>query len=114
MAFDIVKNFPDKAWLEEVAKKLDTKMQYAVEKANAVDFIPYATDKNGEWKPTHISMWTNGFWPASMWQMFLATNDSFYRDEALRTEKMLDQALRNFKNLSQDVGFQFLMQSGVR
>ena len=38
--FDIVKNFPDKAWLEETAKKLDDKMHFAVEKANAVDFIP--------------------------------------------------------------------------
>ena len=112
-AFDIVARFPDKAWLEEVAGKIDDKMRYAVKKANEVDFIPYTT-ANNEYTPTPIGMWTNGFWPASMWQMFLATNDSFYRDEALRTEKMLDQALRNFKNLSHDVGFQFLIQSGVR
>ena len=111
--FDIVKNFPDKAWLEETAKKLDDKMHFAVEKANAVDFIPYSTDENGEWRPTHISMWTNGFWPASMWQMYLATKDEIYRDAALRAETMLDEELRDFKDLHHDVGFMWLIHSGV-
>ena len=111
--FDIVKNFPDKAWLEETAKKLDDKMHFAVEKANAVDFIPYSTDENGEWKPTHISLWTNGFWPASMWQMYLATKDEIYRDAALRAETMLDEELRDFKDLHHDVGFMWLIHSGV-
>ena len=33
MSIDIVERFPDKAWLEEVAAKLHTKMTYAVGKA---------------------------------------------------------------------------------
>ena len=42
------------------------------------------------------------------------TGDGLYREEALRAEEMLDEALRNFKNLSHDVGFMWLIQSGVR
>ena len=113
MSFDIVTRFPDKAWLEDVAAKLHTKMTYAVGKAREVDYIPYTTE-NGQWKPVHIHWWTNGFWPATMWQMYLATKDELYRDEAIRTEKMLDVNLEDFEGLSHDVGFMWLIQSGVR
>ena len=111
--FDIAKNFKDQAWLEDVAKKLDDKMRYGVKKAREVGYIPYTT-KNGQWDEINIDWWTNGFWPAEMWQMFLLTHDPFYRDEALRAEEMLDEALHHFKELSHDVGFQWLIQSGVR
>ena len=110
--FDLNANFPDKAWLEETARKLDDKMQYAVKKANEVDYIPYTTE-NGQWKKNDIRWWTNGFWPATMWQMYLATKNELYRDEAVRAEKMLDAALDDFKTLHHDVGFMWLIQSGV-
>ena len=113
MSFDIVERFPDKAWLEDVAARLHTKMTYAVGKAREVDYIPYSTE-NGQWKPVHIHWWTNGFWPATMWQMYLATKDELYRDEAIRAEKMLDVNLVDFEVLSHDVGFMWLIQSGVR
>ena len=113
MSIDIVERFPDKAWLEDVAAKLHTKMTYAVGKAREVDYIPYSTE-NGQWKPIHIHWWTNGFWPATMWQMYLATKDELYRDEAIRAEKMLDVNLVDFEGLSHDVGFLWLIQSGVR
>ena len=113
MSFDIVERFPDKAWLEDVAARLHTKMTYAVGKAREVDYIPYSTE-NGQWKPVHIHWWTNGFWPATMWQMYLATKDDMFRDEAIRTEKMLDVNLEDFEGLSHDVGFMWLIQSGVR
>ena len=113
MSIDIVERFPDKAWLEDVAARLHTKMTYAVCKAREVDYIPYSTE-NGQWKPIHIHWWTNGFWPATMWQMYLATRDELFRDEAIRTEKMLDVNLEDFEGLSHDVGFMWLIQSGVR
>jgi unsaturated chondroitin disaccharide hydrolase len=111
--FDLKANFPDPAWLDETARKLDSKMRYAVEKAREVDYMPYSTE-NGQWKKTDIRWWTNGFWPATMWQMYLATQDALYRDEAVRAEKMLDEALSDFKTLHHDVGFMWLIQSGVR
>ena len=113
MSIDIVERFPDKAWQEEVAAKLHTKMTYAVGKAREVDYIPYSTE-NGQWKPVHIHWWTNGVWPATMWQMYLATRDELFRDEAIRTEKMRDVNLEDFEGLSHDVGFMWLIQSGVR
>ena len=113
MAFDIVKAFPDPAWLDSMKEKLDAKLSRSVQKAEEVDFIPYTTE-NGAFKPTFINWWTNGFWPAMMWQMTLMTGKALYRDEAVRTEKMLDDALRNFKMLDHDMGFLWLIQSGVR
>lgn len=111
--FDLVKNFTDKQWLESVEEKLRKKMRYAVEKSKEGDFIPYST-QNGAWKRTDIIWWTNGFWPATMWQMHRMTGESLYREEALRAEKMLDAAQRDFKTMSHDAGFMWLIHSGVR
>ena len=112
--FDIVAKFPDKAWLEETAEKLNKKLSYAVEKAKKNDFVPYDAGKDGEFKRTNIRMWTNGFWPAMMWQMYLATKDETYRTEAIRTEDMMDEALADFKTLHHDVGFMWLIHCAVR
>ena len=112
-----MKTFPaewiDSAWVAEMTEKLTGKMPFAVQKAREVSWMPYSTE-NGQWKKTEIGWWTNGFWPATMWQMYRMTGDSLYREEALRAEIMLDEALKDFKNLSHDVGFMWLIQSGVR
>lgn len=100
-------------WAEQVKAKVEKKMRYGAEKAAQVDFIPYST-QNGEWKKTDIRWWTNGFWGAEMWQMYEMTKDSFYRDAAVRAEEMMDAALKDFKALHHDVGFMWLIQSGVR
>ena len=100
-------------WAEQVKAKVEKKMRYGAEKAAQVDFIPYST-QNGEWKKTDIRWWTNGFWGAEMWQMYEMTKDSFYRDAAVRAEEMMDAALKDFKTLHHDVGFMWLIQSGVR
>lgn len=71
-------------WLEEVAQKLHLKMTYAVTRARQVPDIPYTT-QNGTWAPNSIDWRTNGFWPASMWQMYLAQGETMYREEAIRT-----------------------------
>ena len=113
MNFDIVQSFRDHGWLKETEQKLDRKMRFAVGKAREVSWMPYTTE-NGRWKETRIGWWTNGFWPASMWQMYRMTGAELYREEALRAENMLDEALRNFKNLSHDTGFMWLIHSGVR
>lgn len=73
--YDIALNFPDKAWLTDIARKLDEKMRFGIEKAREVDYIPYST-LGGQWKRESIGWWTNGFWPASMWQMFLIDRKS--------------------------------------
>lgn len=110
--FDIADAFQEREWLKNVTEKLTNKMPYAVQKAREVDYIPYTT-KDGQWTENRIGWWTNGFWPAAMWQMHLLSGQALYREEALRAEEMLDGALRDFKNLSHDVGFMWLIQSGV-
>jgi len=111
-AFCVSERFTDKNWLNTTIRKLDEKMQYSVQKAREVDYIPYSTE-NGQWMENSIHSWTNGFWPAAMWQMYFMTQRQTYRDEAVRTEKMLDRALSSFRELSHDVGFMWLIQSGV-
>ena len=62
MSIDIVERFPDKAWLEEVAAKLHTKMTYAVGKvsAGAVEYVPVARAAN---LPSVIDeLKEKGFW----------------------------------------------------
>ena len=112
--FDIVDRFPDKAWLDETAAKLDQKLLYAVGKAREKQFIPYSANENGFNPNYYIHNWTNGFWPAMMWQMYLGTKNETYREEAIRTEEMLDAALTDFKELYHDVGFMWLIHSAVR
>lgn len=100
-------------WAEQMKAKMKKKMHFSAEKAAQVNFIPYSTE-NGEWKESRIGWWTNGFWGASMWQMYQMTKDKFYRDAAVRAEEMMDAALQDFKALHHDVGFMWLIQSGVR
>ena len=112
-----MRSFPaewiDEDWVSRMTSRLREKMPFAVAKAREVSWMPYSTE-DGRWKKTEIGWWTNGFWPATMWQMFRMTGDALYREEALRAEIMLDDALRDFKNLSHDVGFMWLIHSGVR
>ena len=110
---DLTELFSEQSWLEDMQDKLDRKMTYAVGKARETEWIPYTTDGHA-WTKNDIGWWTNGFWPAEMWQMYRMTGKTLYREEAVRTEKMLDEALADFKNLSHDVGFMWLIHSGVR
>ncbi len=100
-------------WPEAMKAKLEAKMRFAAEKAAELPYIPYTT-ANGNWTPTSIDWWTNGFWGAEMWQMFLMSGDRYFRDAAVRAEEMMDASLQNFKQLHHDVGFMWLIQSGVR
>lgn len=102
-------------WIDSVWEKLQKKMPYAVEKAQGLSFIPY-TVKDGEWQEgpmDGICWWTNGFWPGLCWQMYLATKDERYRLEAVRGETMLDEAFNEFDHLHHDLGFMWLISSGV-
>ena len=113
MKYDAVKTLLPANWAEGVLEKLNRKLRWEADEAAKADFIPYTTE-NGRWKPTAIDWWTNGFWGAQLWQMHLLTGDGFYRDAAVRAEEMMDAALRDFKRLHHDVGFMWLIQSGVR
>ncbi len=99
-------------WIEDIKDKLYQKMLFNVKKAEGLQ-IPYTVEQ-GEWVCPGKHSWTNGFWGATLWQMYLMTNDSYFRDEAVIAEKKMDAALYDFKGLYHDVGFMWLIQSGVR
>lgn len=99
-------------WAQQMLEKLRVKMPYGVKKAQEIEGIPY-TVQNGRWlaKPS-ICWWTNGFWPASMVQMYDMTGDDMYLNEARRTEDLLDGAFRDYYGLHHDVGFMWRIASG--
>ena len=99
--------------LNHLKDKLIRKMIYGIECAKETNGIPYSV-KDGKWTCKEISWWTNGFWAAEMWQMFLMSGDKRFREEAIRAEELMDDALRDTPNLHHDVGFMWLIQSGVR
>ena len=59
------------------------------------------------------SWWTGGFWPGLMWQLYKATGEQLYMDEALRVEKLLTAEFRTFDLLNHDVGFMYLLSTGA-
>lgn len=103
------------AWGRKMADQLKEKMPYALKKALDVDGIPYTVEGDA-WVPAErgITWWTNGFWPALMWRMYLLTEDNAYRLEATRAEEMMDGAFQKFEVLHHDVGFQWRISAGVQ
>ncbi|MBQ8953274.1 MAG: glycoside hydrolase family 88 protein [Clostridia bacterium] len=105
-------------YTQTLMEKLTRKMPLSLANAKDSDFIPY-TVRNNKWVPAgpegrrSISWWTNGFWPAMMWEMYLITKDEAYKAEAERTEKMLDEALYNIDELHHDVGFMWHISAGA-
>jgi unsaturated chondroitin disaccharide hydrolase len=99
----------DKAWAEAVFEKINTKVQAECSRLN--NGIPYIS-RDGHYhnleSPEGIYWWTNGFWAGLLWQMYHATKNSIYRNNAEAIEKQLDTALEGFEGLHHDVGFMWL------
>ena len=100
-------------WIDRVLTSLDRKLEKGIPQARSHTDIPYST-VNGQWLYQPVTSWVSGFWPALMWQMYLETGKALYREEAIRTEELMDGALQDFEALSHDVGFMWLPVSGVR
>lgn len=102
------------AWAQSILERLQAKMPHAIEMADKESFIPY-TVQNGAWQSgpmDGICWWTNGFWSAMMWQMYVMTGEEIYRTEARRGQDLLDQAFADFPHLHHDVGFMWRISSG--
>ena len=84
------------------------------------NMLPYRGHNGPEaqkcWSPSPFdgnSWWTGGFWPGLMWQLWSATKDTFFREEALRAEALLTAEFRRFEKLNHDVGFMYLLSCGA-
>ncbi len=107
----------NKAWIDEVWGKLDTKLSRTAVKSR--EKIPYTTfngehdDKQGD----KITWWTNGFWGGLMWLMYAGTeseaNKAEYKATADRAEILMDKAFEDLTKLHHDVGFMWHISSGA-
>lgn len=114
----IALNEKDRKRIDEIWTKIDNKMR-AVAEANRAG-IPYTTDENGRFDdcatgkfPYDISWWTNGFWPAWMWLLYVGTGEGVYRDTAENAERLLDAAFAEYDHLHHDAGFMWHISAGV-
>ena len=79
------------------------------------NILPYGSDASG-WTTSPFdgnSWWTGGFWPGLMWQLYAASHDPVFHEEALRAEELLTRELRTFRYLNHDVGFMYLLSCGA-
>ena len=84
-----------KLWAQEVAEKIKHKELKVAERNK--NKIPYTTDADGKFDDrsdeAHIGWWTNGFFGGTMWQLYHATKEPVYKENALFIEKALDKVL---------------------
>lgn len=100
---------------EEALNRIAEKYRRTAETAATAGIIPYKS-ANGKWIESPYdgnSWWTGGFWPGLMWQLWQLTGDTFFRQEARRTEKLLTDEFRSFRFLNHDVGFMYLLSCGA-
>lgn len=97
----IMKN---KEWIDSTWEKIDKKLSKTAVKSR--NKLPYTTINgvHDDKKEVAVDWWTNGFWGGLMWLMFQETGNEEYRKTAERSEELLDEAFKVYKNLHHDVG----------
>ena len=101
----------ERQWISEVYNKILAKEKKVAERSR--NKIPYTTkdgvfDDRGK---TEICWWTNGFWGGMMWQLYHATKEPVYLENAIRTEIKLDENLMNRQGMDHDSGFKWMPTS---
>ena len=105
----------NRAWAEEVFKKIDTKMSAMTLRSR--NKLPDGVDENGihlDRMQTNPTWWTNGFWGGLNCMLYDYTKNEEYLETAKSSEKLLDTGLKMFDNIHHDVGFMWhLTSSGL-
>lgn len=99
----------EQEWAEGISEKIREKMWKVTERNRGK--IPYLTI-NGLYEDMgekDIFWWTNGFWGGLMWQMYHATGEQRYREEAVKTEDKLEENLYTYRGMDHDSGFKWLL-----
>lgn len=102
-------------WVDLAFERACAKFARGAKIAAQQGVIPYMGAKD-KYLPSPFdgnSWWTGGFWPGLMWQLYKATGEAVYRDEALRVEALLTDEFRRFDLLNHDVGFMYLLSCGT-
>ena len=88
----------NRAWAEEIFKKIDRKMSKVTTRPP---------------KPIRPSSWVAGFWGGTNVLLYEATKNEDYLKSAKEREALLDEALFDFESLYHDVGFMWHILSGA-
>ena len=106
----------NKAWAEEMLKKVDEKMSKVTLRSR--NKLPYLVDENGfhlDKSQDHPFWWTNGFWGGLNAMLYKYTGNEEYLKTLESSELLLDKAWReNVFNLHHDVGFLWHLTSGAK
>ena len=101
----------NRAWAEEVFKKIDNKMSAMTIRSR--DKIVDGVDENGMHKSINPAAWTSGFWGGLNWLLYNYTKNENYKLTAESSEVLMDKALSNFDGLHHDVGFMWHLVCGA-
>ena len=98
-----------------IFEKVLAKFRRTVPMAAEMGILPYKSE-NGKWIASPYdgnSWWTGGFWPGLMWQLYAATKEELFCQEARRTQELLAAELRTYDLLNHDTGFMYLLSTGA-
>lgn len=102
-------------WANDTFERAILKFRRSAALAAAQDVIPYRSE-GARWVGPPFDgdgWWTNGFWPALMWQLYAATGEMAFLEEARRVQSRLIAELDAFTRLNHDVGFMYLLSVGA-
>ncbi len=74
--------------------------------------FPY-NDVSGEFNMVPKHAWTNGYWPGLLWLSYKACGKEVLKKTAIELEEGLDSIIANFNLPAHDVGFVWLLSSGI-
>ncbi|MDR3051192.1 MAG: glycoside hydrolase family 88 protein [Oscillospiraceae bacterium] len=103
-------------WAGDTLARMAAKFTRSAPLAARAGIIPYKSGPDGQWMGAPMegnSWWTGGFWPALMWQLYAASGDPLFADEARRVQALLYEELLRFTGLHHDVGFMYLLSFGA-
>lgn len=104
-----------RSWLDDAFDRAAAKFARSAAMAAEQGLIPYKSEE-GRWVGSPFDgngWWTGGFWPGLMWQLYAATGEKRFHEEALRVEGLLVEELAAFERLNHDVGFMYLLSTGA-
>ena len=97
-------------YYSEILEKIVNKERENVKKIGAG--MPY-NDIDGTFINAHLSWWTNGFYPGLLWICYMSCNEDIFKDKAIEIEEKFDKLIEEYINLDHDVGFMWLLSSGI-
>lgn len=99
----------EKEWAVKTSEKIKRKLRSVAPRT--VGKLPYTT-VNGvfdDWTEKNVCWWTNGFWGGILWQLYHATGDEAFREQAMENEEKLDRNLMAQWGMDHDSGFKWLL-----